>query len=160
MDPITEAMATTSQTQTELKSLKSQLQDYMKDKETLNSQLNGARNSLASRTQEKDNLTSQLNDARASQLSWGNRSAAYREGRIEIHFIVYGGALIWDDNVARRLIGYARNNQEWTMTDEEMGRDPWYGTMKAGAVVYRYDNRGEMRCLSARQGDKARFDPL
>ena len=138
----------------------------MKDKEILNSQLNDARNSLEIRQEEKDSLrlqlkdaenslqscqvekyslNSQLNDARDSQLSWGRRPSAYREGRIEIHFIVYGGQVIWDDTVARRLIGYARNQQEWTMNDTEMGSDPWYGVRKAGAIVYRYDGRGEVR---------------
>ena len=89
-----------------------------------------------------------------------NRSSLWKRDRVEIFFILYGGRFIWDDNAANRFVDLAYSNQEFEFDDPISGQDPWPGYYKSGAILYRYDGVGEMRCLLARQHDKMRFDRL
>ncbi len=98
------------------------------------------------------------NDLDRAAVTWGGRSSAYRNDRVQIHFIEYGGKLIWNDNVARRLISYAETQVDFSWDDPVFDEDPWPGFNKSGSVVYRYNNTGEMRCLVRKQHENARFD--
>lgn len=100
------------------------------------------------------------NDLDRAAVSWGGRSPTYRNDRVQIHFICYGGKLIWNENVARRLLSYAENQTDFEWNDPVFEDDPWPGFHKSGAILYRYNNTGEMRCLIRKQHEIARFDPL
>jgi len=89
-----------------------------------------------------------------------SRPAAWKRDRVEIFFILYGGRPITDDHAANRFVDLAYNNQEFEFNDDVFGTDPWPNFYKSGAILYRYDGVGEMRCLLARQHDRVRFDKL
>lgn len=130
VDPITTAMAEVTRCNAEIESLKAQRAQYTKEVESLNSR----------------------------QLQWGGRPASYRRDRIEIFEIVYGGRLVWNDQVGQRLIDYALRREAFQVNDSIMGGDPWYGVRKSMTVVYRLDGKGELRCLVGRQDENIAFD--
>ena len=88
------------------------------------------------------------------------RNNAYNNGRVQIHFMFYGGEAFWNDDLARRCIDFAQRQVEFDFNDQFFGRDPWPGTTKSGAILYRYDNTGDMRYIIRRQNEKAKFDWL
>ena len=99
--------------------------------------------------------------ARAALVS--TKSSAWKTGRVQIHFIIYGYEYITDDSVARRLISYAENGVEFGWNNGLFYGRPEAGWHKGGAVLYRYNNAGEMKCLMPRQNScggnqTARFD--
>ena len=131
-----------------------------KDVETAHEQYK----SLEAQMQSRKGSESALAEAKATleraALAWGARRDAWRNDRVQIYFILYGGVMVWDDNVARRLLEKAEGQNTFEFTDELMGCDPWPGFFKSGSVLYRYHNTGEMRCLVGKQGQQVRFDPL
>lgn len=120
--------------------------------------------SLEAQMQTQKGSESALAEAKATleraALAWGNRRDSWRNDRVQIYFILYGGVIIWDDNVARRLLEKAEGQSTFEFDDGLMGGDPWPMCLKSGSVLYRHHNTGEMRCLVGKQGQQVRFDPL
>lgn len=119
-----------------------------------------AEKSLEKERVQKADADRKVTELEKGVLLWGARTERWRTGRIQIYFILYGGEFIWDDNIARRMIRFCETNEDLVFNDSLFGRDPWQNVRKGGAILYRYDNTGEMRCLVRKQDESARFDPL
>ena len=161
----------------ELKKAKDDTEDIKKQLDAANSERDAAQKlqndvekaheqykSLEIQMQSQKGRESALAEAKATleraALAWGARQNSWRNDRVQIYFILYGGIMVWDDNVARRLLEKAESQNSFEFTDGLMGCDPWPGVFKSGSVNYRYHNTGEMRCLVGKQGQQVRFDPL
>ncbi|CAK4024480.1 Hypothetical predicted protein [Lecanosticta acicola] len=158
LDPITEAKMLTVQSQEKVKTLTAENHTLRSEKEQLNSTLQSKRNELYEEV-------SKLNERARQRIAevtpaWGNRSAAFKRGRVEVHFVVYGGRIILDDAVANRILDAMERNTQFLVNDETLGGDPWHGNRKAMDVVYRYDGKGEMRCSVGKQDEYVSFDQL
>ncbi|TAQ87233.1 hypothetical protein B7494_g4480 [Chlorociboria aeruginascens] len=132
-------------------SLDAESQDFKAKYNSTLSELRAANEVSARTNAEKAEFQRQL-------LTWGGRPAGYRRGRMEIHFIEYGGDLIWDEGVASRMLGFAERREPWEVNDPIFNRDPWPGVQKSCSILYRYDGQGEMKCLAGRQYQRVMFD--
>ena len=96
------------------------------------------------------------------------RNPGWKTDRVQIYFIIYGGEPITDDRVGRLLRTYAQDGVTFQCDDAVFRRDSSTGHHDSGAVLYRYNNSGEMECLMWRQNTfgghhaspEAKFDPL
>lgn len=109
-------------------------------------------------TNKLDQVGGHLQEAQRRALVPEQYAAHWKQGRIRIHLIVYGAQVIRDSAVAERLMGYATRGERWRVGGDTLGCDPWDGTQKSVAVMYRYDETGHMRCLVGKEYDEILFD--
>lgn len=67
---------------------------------------------------------------------WVMSRPAYKNDRVQIYFIYYGGKFIWNDDVARGLLFFAENESEFELNDRLFADDPWPGNPKIGLIIY------------------------
>ena len=104
-------------------------------------------------------LVEEVSNLKRSALTFP-RNSNWKSERVQIYYMAYGGQFSWNDDLARNCIQHAENGWQFSFDNRFFGWDPIPGCHKMGAIVYRYHDSGEMKCLVKREGEAARFDPL
>ncbi len=85
-----------------------------------------------------------------------------KRDRVELFRVYYGGEEIRNDReVARKLLDYAHSKAQFRFTEgpgQVFNYDPMPGSRKNGLIIYRYDGKGMLRSLNAKQHDDIRFE--
>lgn len=75
--------------------------------------------------------------------------------------VVYGGKLITDQKVLDSIQSSLNNNEDFQVTNDRLGGDPWPGVGKFCVVCYKFEKRGSdmfYRARSASEGGKLAFN--
>ncbi|KAF2793408.1 hypothetical protein K505DRAFT_417828 [Melanomma pulvis-pyrius CBS 109.77] len=167
------AQKTLQTTQAELNTMTSKVMSLSSEINRLNSdfssKLEGERSAKASAERTRDATISERDSeknradrekARADDLE-ARRVPRPDRGdspRVWISAIIYGDRFITDGNVWNRAYSAARDKNNFQVTNDWFGCDPKPGQWKTATIVYRYDDRGNMRYLVMGEGGWARFN--
>lgn len=89
-----------------------------------------------------------------------NNIAPYprRGGRVWIMFIVYGDRIVRDPVIIDRCYWYANTKEKFRISNEWFGCDPLPNLRKTGLVLYKYDDRNQIRYMNGWEGEERCFD--
>lgn len=108
---------------------------------------------------EKNQLSARLAAAERQVLPF-DRPSHWRDERVQIHYIYYGGQSVEDQMFIKKTIQHAYSGERTKLYKFFEPYDPWPGQDKAGCIIYRSDDTGPLRLIQAKPGELIGFDPL
>ena len=127
--------------------LTTDLEEANKAKESADERADALQKKKDSADSETEKARKQLDDlrAKASASSPFLHHANRTRGDFYIDEVMYGGAVINNQRVLDLLLEFAVKDKEFTVTNDLMGGDPWYGVVKSFTAGDAVGGKGPVR---------------